>query len=73
MTDDGCLYERLLAAEGYERSVVTKKHDYEEKPKQERGVVDLSRPPAGRRRLRQHGDKSGAGNHQHEQGRVVQH
>ena len=52
---------------------VNQKHDYEEKPKQERGVVDPPRPPAGRRRLRQPGGKGGAGNHQHEQWRVVQH
>jgi len=52
---------------------VNQKHDYEEKPKQECRVVDPPRPPAGRRRLRQPGDKGGAGNHQHEQVRVVQH
>ena len=49
------------------------KHDYEEKPKQKHGVVNPSRPPAGRRRLRQPGDKGGAGNHQQKQERVVQH
>ncbi len=41
------------------------------KPKQKRGILDPSRPPAGGRRLRQPGDKGGAGNHQHEQWRNV--
>ena len=65
MVDGGGLRE--------ERSYEVKNHDYEEKPKQECRVVDPPRPPAGRRRLRQPGDKGGAGNHQHEQGQVVQH
>jgi len=56
-----------------EHSYEGKKHDYEEKPKQECRVVDPPRPPAVHRRLRQAGHKSGAGNHQHERGRVVQH
>jgi len=32
-TDDKCLYEVLLAAEGYGRSVVTEVKNYEEEPK----------------------------------------
>jgi len=66
MVDGGGLREER----SYE---VNQKHDYEEKPKQERGVVDPPRPPADRHCPWQHGDKGGAGNHQQEQGRVVQH